>query len=391
MVRLADKKDCTGCTACFSACSIGAVEMLPDVEGFLYPRVNAEKCVECGSCSSACPMLHIDSLRSDNVISAYGMKHKDSELRKNSASGGAFSAIAQYMIRKHNAYIFGAAFNESFKVVHICGSSCEELQPMRSSKYVQSDLGETFRNIKKLLDSGEFVVFTGTPCQVHGLKCFLKKDYPGLLTVDLICHGVPSPKIWRDYIEFIENRYKGKLTGCNMRSKWKGIHTKIEIDCSRTYEDENDVLSFLDIFYSSFPMRPSCFRCKYTNLKRVSDITIADFWGLENVNPAFSDESGVSFILLNTKKGTNVFDGSKCETDFFESQPDKSRQPHLRMPIKINSESERKRFWRIYRRKGYKGIAVHYSRFSPMGKFEKEFRRFKTRVLNKLNRILQKL
>lgn len=165
MVRLADKKDCTGCTACFSACSIGAVEMLPDAEGFLYPRVNAEKCVECGSCSSACPMLHIDSLRSDNVISAYGMKHKDPELRKNSASGGAFSAIAQYMIRKHNAYIFGAAFNESFKVVHICGSSCEELQPMRSSKYVQSDLGETFRNIKKLLDSGEFVVFTAHPAR----------------------------------------------------------------------------------------------------------------------------------------------------------------------------------------------------------------------------------
>ena len=371
MARLAEKKDCTGCGACFSVCGANAITMTEDLEGFLYPNMDAKRCVNCKKCTAVCPVINCTSGRK-TVLKAYGLKNRNLSIRKQSASGGAFSAIAEYMINHYNAYIFGAKFDSEFNVVHDYTSSIEGLTAFRGSKYIQSNLNDCFKEIKRLLSEGKYVMFTGTPCQVHGLVEFLGHKYDNLLTVDLICHGLPSPKIWKSFLEFVEQKYKAKLRFCNLRSHWQGVHTKLFFE-KKSFEDRKDILSFLDIFYSSYAMRPSCYRCRYTNLNRVSDITIADFWGIENVRADFKDEFGVSIALINSEKGINVFENLKDNIQYFETDVSKTNQPHLKYPIKVSSEKDRNEFWNTYNRFGYDILAKRYSRYGFVNNLKRNF------------------
>ena len=310
--------NCTGCGACYSACPQQAISMVPDEEGFLVPKIIAEKCLECGKCDAVCPLNHQNTER--KPIAVYAAKHSNEETRLFSSSGGMFSALAEKIIAE-NGVVFGAKFDENMKVVHGFTETIEGLADFRGSKYVQSNIGNSYIDAKSFLDSGRQVLFTGTPCQIAGLKSFLQKDYENLLTVDLICHGVPSPLIWKKYLESVLEKYKYsvpdlKITKAFFREKkesWEQFNFAIHAfssHLSREFEiiSENFCKNtFMQFFLSNQCLRHTCYSCRFKSFKSGSDITIGDFWGIKNVMPDFFDRNGNSLVLLNSEKGHSFF------------------------------------------------------------------------------------
>lgn len=309
---------CTGCSACYSACPQNAISIIPDEEGFLVPKIDVEKCSNCGKCDMVCPLNHKNPER--KPIAVYAAKHSNEETRLFSSSGGMFSAFAEKIIAE-NGVVFGAKFNENMEIVHCFTETIEGLADFRGSKYVQSNIGDSYIDAKRFLDSGRQVLFTGTPCQIAGLKSFLQKDYENLLTVDLICYGVPSPLIWKKYLESILAKYKDsvpdlKITKAFFRDKiggW-GKYNFSLFAFSKELNQEFEIVSeftksnkFLQCFLSRSAHRRSCYDCPFKSLKSSSDITIGDFWGIKNIIPDFYDRNGVSLVLLNSGKGVNVF------------------------------------------------------------------------------------
>lgn len=363
MVKLASKEDCTGCMACEQFCDYNAINKIEDEKGFIYPVIDFSKCIGCGLCRKVCPQIKEKNIQQGEVLKVYAVKYKEKEVVKKSSSGAAFVALSEYIFSLGNGYVFGAKFDEEFNVIHDCADNYNDINVFKGSKYVQSDIGNTYKKVKKMLLAGVNVLFVGTPCQIAGLKSFLGKSYENLITVDLICHGVPSPKIWRDFVDFIEKRYNKNITNFNLRSKWKGIHTSIEFDDGKIEEDKNDILSYCDVYYHHHHMRSSCFNCQYANLNRISDITIGDFWGIEKVDKDFCDDLGVSVMLINSAKGIEVFENIKNNLLYIESNTHECMQPHLKEPVKITKTREYKKFWDIYNKKGYEMLAKKYSRY----------------------------
>ena len=293
--------------------------MVSDEEGFLVPKINTEKCSDCGKCDAACPLNHRNPER--KPIAVYAAKHSNEETRLFSSSGGMFSAFAEKIIAE-NGVVFGAKFNETMEVVHSFTETIEGLADFRGSKYVQSDIGNSYIDTKRFLDSGRLVLFTGTPCQIAGLKSFLQKDYENLLTVDLICYGVPSPLIWKKYLESVLEKYKDsvpdlKITKAFFREKrdsWEKYDFSLYASSeylNREFEIIYDLPrnnKFLQCFFNRTTHRNSCFSCQFKSLKSGSDITIGDFWGIKDVLPDFYDQNGVSAVLVNSEKGKFFFE-----------------------------------------------------------------------------------
>lgn len=308
MITLTSKTKCTGCGACSNICPKNAIEMQADNEGFLYPVVDETKCVDCGICEKICPVMHPKS-KDAEIIAVYGALHKDEKIRIKSSSGGVFTAIAEYILSK-NGVVFGAAFSEDFKSVrHIAVESSERLELLRGSKYVQSDIGGAYKQAKHFLEQGRAVLFTGTPCQIGGLKAYLGKDYEKLYTQDLICHGVPSPAVWKAYAEHLERKYADKLYGVSFRNKksgWKTYSVSAVFADNAKYEQVASRDEYMRGFLSDIYLRPSCYACNFKGGKGGSDITLADFWGIENVIPDLNDDKGTSLVLVNSAKGEHL-------------------------------------------------------------------------------------
>ena len=311
MAKINNMQNCTGCGACFNICPHGAIQMIEDERGFLKPFINDIKCVNCGLCEKTCPVLHYEPKNFEKP-KVFAFINNDEETRLKSASGSVFPAFAKYVLG-NNGVAFGVIYDDEMKVCHSMATNWQDIEKMQSSKYVQSDTKDTYKKAKHELESGRFVLFTGTPCQIAGLKSYLKKDYENLLTIDLICHGVPSRKVFEKYNkEFMQAKKDfGKILNINMRSKIKGwlyALTTTTTTPTTTYHTPNTKEYFMQIFLSNLSINDSCCDCQFNKLPRVADITMGDFWGVEHFDISLDDKKGTSIVLLNSTKGKKYFD-----------------------------------------------------------------------------------
>lgn len=327
-----DKERCSGCHACMVACPKGCIKMVQDDEGFLYPHVDSEACTNCGICERSCPILaHRETKGEEGKPLAFAAYSKDERIRMESSSGGIFSLIASYIL-ENGGYVFGAGFNSDFEVVHMCVESADHLAQLRGSKYVQSRIGDTFKEAKELLEAGKLVLFSGTPCQIGGLYAYLNKPYDNLLTQDIICHGVPSPMAWERYLKQREKDAGGKALRVSFRDKsisWRNYSISFLFSNQAAFTKNHSQDSFMRTFISNLSLRPSCFHCAFKSIERQSDITLADFWGIEKVLTEMDDQKGTSLVIIHSEKGKQIF--SAIEQDIY------SRSVEIRDAIKYNS------------------------------------------------------
>lgn len=317
-IKTQDPFKCYGCHSCENICPKHAIQMKPNEEGFLYPVISEEKCVRCGLCVKACPY---DSPSTTNTpIRTVAGQYKNRDALLSSSSGGLFSALADYILSK-DGYVSGCIFDDSFCAIHILTKHHASVEKMRGSKYVQSTMGDVYKQIQQVLLEGSLVLFTGTPCQVDGLKTFLRKEYDNLYTVDLICHGVPSPKILEDYLDTVQ-RKKGEITELTFRNKKRnGWCSQGSIGCSgkvKTITPYNN--SYYYYYYLENRIsRYCCYECKYSNVNRVGDITIGDYWNIGDVLPNINATDGYSAVLINTAKGDELFNGISGNLSVYET------------------------------------------------------------------------
>lgn len=341
MIHITDKKNCCGCSACVQRCPKQCIRLEEDTEGFLYPKVDEETCIKCGLCEKVCPILNqADKLPVQEVLA---VKNPDDEERMNSSSGGVFLPLAREVINQ-GGVVFGAVYDESWEVRHVYAEKIEDVYPMMGSKYLQSKIENSFKDAERFLKQGREVLFVGSPCQIAGLRTYLRnKQYPNLLAVDFLCHGVPSPGVWRRYLAetysggslkekcrlqaaagknsvlFSSLNATSPIGDIKFRDKtesgWKKFRFVVR-QKSASKADRNTVLSsdihytnpFMRGFLSDIYLRPSCYVCKCKNGVNHSDLTIADFWGINLIAPEFDDDKGVGLVLVNSSKGKGYFD-----------------------------------------------------------------------------------
>ena len=362
MIQIHNPADCCGCSACASICGHDAITMQPDALGFLYPTVDAAKCVACGLCEKVCAFKD-DYDKSSNLSLpiAYGARHKDMNEVATSRSGAAFIAMSDHVLEQ-GGVVYGAGYTDHFRVVHKRAFTKEQRNEFKGSKYVQSDMGQIFRSVKKDLRDGLVVLFSGTPCQTAGLHSYVgEKLRERLFLVDIVCHGVPSPYIWRDYIAYLEQEKGDKITYVDFREKeqmgWRAHKEAFKYDCSQENKDIRSSYTYL--FYKHIMFRHSCKACKYTNLQRPSDVTIADFWGWEKTDPTVnSDDRGLSLVLCNTEKGVHLFSAVESQMDIFSAKLENCMQPNLMHPSTMHAQ--RDQFEQDYSTKGFVYVMKKY-------------------------------
>lgn len=302
------ERNCTGCTACVSICPKTCINMIADNNGFLYPKTDTEKCINCGLCEKTCPVTATKTQNDTVAPITYAAKINNDDIRKKSSSGGIFTAVAERII-ENNGIVYGAAFTENFSVKHIGITEKDGLELLRRSKYVQSDLNNCFPIIKERLENGKTVLFTGTPCQVSGLLSYLKKPYDNLVTLDFVCHGVPSPIVWKAYLDYQKKKHNSKVTDVNFRDKcngWKKSSVRLDFENGETYLKPFGEDHFMKAFLANIILRDSCYECQNKGLHRNSDITVADYWGIDKTDPSVDDDKGLSMVLVQTDKGAKI-------------------------------------------------------------------------------------
>lgn len=307
MIQINRKEDCCGCNACGDVCAHGAISFSVDQEGFWYPHVDADACVNCRLCERVCPMLHLDEAKNfgQREPKTYGAWHKNIAIRFDSTSGGVFSALANAMY-KEGGYVSGAVFNEDWTVSNFISNNKKDLPRLRSSKYVESNAEGLYKEIKRLLLAGEKVLACGSPCQMAALRTYLRKDYENLLVVDFVCRATNSPKAYRRYLDMLEEVYGGKIVSIKAKNKdrgWRSLARKVVFDNGKVYYGEGHEDHYRRGYHYNFYERPCCYDCKFKGLPRFSDITLGDFWGIEKVDPSLDDNLGTSLLLVNTDKG----------------------------------------------------------------------------------------
>lgn len=322
MIDISGKNNCCGCSACAQACPKQCILMKQDAEGFLYPQVNTSSCIDCGLCEKVCPFIHPYEARTP--MHTYAAINNNEKIRMESSSGGIFTLLAERILND-GGVVFGARFDENWQVTIDYTESIEGLAAFRGSKYVQASVGNTYAVCANFLKTGRKVMFSGTPCQIAGLKHYLHKEYENLLLVDFVCHGVPSPKVWAKYLHEVVGTVN--VRGVSMRDKlhegWKRFNFVIDYKKGGekisilSWHQEND---YMNAFLRDMILRPSCYACKSRECRSHSDITIADFWGIQNICPTMDDDKGTGLVLIHTEKGKkNVsFDKMKYEEVTFE-------------------------------------------------------------------------
>lgn len=372
MIELAlNKSECCGCTACKAICPKEAIAMVDDEEGFLYPKINYDKCIECGMCKKVCAFNEKYSVEDNiNYPEMYAVKHKVDNDRLTSRSGGMFVALSDFIL-KNNGVIYGATFDEEFNVLHKRVLTKSDRNKLKGSKYVQSYIEDVFSYVKQDLLKEKYVLFVGTPCQTSGLKSYLKNiDNSKFFVCDIICHGVPSPLIWKDNLKFIEQKYKGKIVSANFRDKSYGWHTHIESYNLNNRNKKVKAEYFSNLFRKNIILRPCCEKCKFTNLKRPSDITLGDFWGINKVLPNYkNDDKGISLVLVNTKKGINWFNEVKNDIYYEKVDISNNLQPNLKEPSK--PVIDRNKFWNDYKNNGYEFVLKRYGGYNYKTRIKK--------------------
>lgn len=318
MIKITDKHDCCGCSACESICPKHCISMSEDEEGFLYPKVNLDACIDCKLCEKVCPIHHV--LKGQEIVSTYTVCSKDKENLEESASGGSFIPLAEYVIDK-GGVVFGAAFDNNMRLKHQYAESKDGIRKFRGSKYVQSDVDDAFSKVKSFLKAGRTVLFSGTPCQVQGLYNFLRKtNIENLITLDFVCHGVPSPKVFRKYVEYTENKYGAQVKDYKFRTKKCGYNGYI-FNYSYNYLSNGEIIwadcedkyaQFMTkSFFAEISSRPSCSKCAFKSKNHISDFTVFDCWHWKQLSKHIDGAMGATTMVVNTPKGKVIFDEIK--------------------------------------------------------------------------------
>lgn len=384
MINITKKEECAGCYACVNICPANCIIMEIDNEGFWYPVVEVDKCTNCNLCDKVCPIINKPTVKNEPL--AYSCFNKNEEIRLKSSSGGIFTLIAEEIIAE-GGVVFGARFDNDFKVIHDFVDNLEDLSLFVGSKYVQSKIGETYKTAKNYLKQGRKVLFSGTPCQIAGLKSFLMKDYNNLLTIDLFCHGVPSPKVWEKYVTHMENNAGSKMVSVSFRSKakgWKLFSMSASFENGFKYSEPLNKDLFLVSFLKNLSLRPSCYDCRFKGINRTSDITLADFWGVENILTDMDDDRGTSLILINTSKGHEMFQKIKSKIMFKEVELDKVVLYNSAAITSVRYNPKRDKFFQDLDQYPFDQTVKKYSKETIYTKLIKK-------IKGKLKSLLQKL
>lgn len=382
-MHIENKHNCTGCGACYNICPKGAIELQGDAEGFYKPIIDKEKCINCGLCEKICPL---DKYKSNNneKPKVFAFMNND-EVRLKSSSGGAFSVFADFVLN-NNGVIYGVIWNEDIKAVHSRATAADEVEKMHGSKYVQSNTKDTFKQAKEDLENGKLVLFTGTPCQIAGLKSYLQKDYDNLLTIDLICHGSQSLLFLEKYKqEFLKNKKDEKILGINFRSKkspWGAGYFTTTITTNREiYHLQKDYYTL----FMDYSLNECCYDCQFGKIPRVADITIGDFWGVDEYDKSLNDGKGLSIVLINSLKGEEKF--NLIKKDYY------SKEVPLDIVVKYNPNivtpsirpQKYKEFWKDIKKgkslqnckRKYFKEPLHIIIYRQLPQFAKDFIKYK--------------
>lgn len=317
-INITNKADCCGCNACGDICPTQAISFPNDIEGFWYPQIDDNKCINCGLCRKACPVINITYLKKndyDQPSDAIAAINNDLTIRWNSTSGGAFSGLAETLYEE-GGYVSGAIYTEDFHVKNFISNNPDDLEALRSSKYLESNAEGLYKEIKLLLKKGEKVLACGTPCQMAALRSFLGKEYDNLIIVDFVCRGVNSPKVYRSYLDSLEQRYESKVVAVKAKNKelgWRNLTRKITFLSGEKYYGVLREDDFRRGYHTNVFCRPSCYECVFKGFPRISDITLGDFWGIEKYDKNLDNNIGTSLIILNSKKGEAFFEKAKSK------------------------------------------------------------------------------
>jgi len=347
MIDIKDKKDCCGCWACFNACPKRCIAMEEDAEGFRYPQVNMEVCIDCGLCEKVCPIINAEA-ENPKPQKAFLLQHKDEQVLRESTSGGAFTAIAMWVIRR-GGVVFGAAYDDNLQVVHKSVESVEDLRIFRNSKYVQSYVGDAYRETLAFLKAGRMVCFSGTPCQLEGLLKFLRKPYENLITVDLMCHSITSPKVFRMYVNLKKSEKGQGIDNVVFRDKrpygYKYSQMSIYKEGTQVYHEGVETDVYLRSFFSDMNVRPSCYACKFKKRYRLTDFTLWDCFDVYKFSKEMDNDKGVTRILAHTERAVDIL-RQLSEVRLLEIDADKAVAGVREMTKSVNMNQRRKELFK---------------------------------------------
>jgi coenzyme F420-reducing hydrogenase beta subunit len=360
MIAIENKNMCTGCSSCCNICPHGCITMNIDIEGFWYPVIDDQKCSQCGLCNQVCPVLYKQIV--DNDPRAYACINNNESVRRFSSSGGVFTLIAEAVINQ-GGIVFGAKFDENFFVSHCCAETLEGIEEFRGAKYIQSKIGDSYKLARFFLDQERKVLFSGTPCQIGGLKTYLGKNYEHLFCVDFICHGVPSPKVWQYYLRCRIDNANSPISKVAFRNKdkgWKSYSVLLNFQNGTEYRRTRYQDLYIRAYLKDICLRPSCYNCAFKTLHRQSEITLADFWGIQNILPEMDDDKGTSLVIVNSIRGENMLNKIANKIIF--------KQVNLEKSIYFNSSAiqsmpihpKRKKFFEELNKKPFDKLVKKY-------------------------------
>lgn len=374
--HICHKQVCTGCGACAQRCPAGCIEMRADAEGFLYPQIDNEKCLHCGLCQKVCPVANGAQSQSEK-IQCFSAANQNREIRKNSSSGGIFTAVAEKILDM-GGVVFGAAFEPDFSVAHKMAQNRQELEGLRKSKYVQSKIGDTYPQAKRLLEQGKPVLYTGTPCQIGGLRAFLGREYDNLYTMDFICHGVPSPTVWENYLREKEKEANSKAVSVSFREKtlgWRRFSLHISFENGQVYTKPVDEDPYLRGFVANLFLRLSCGSCAFKGSRNQSDITVADHWGVKDSGAIAHVEDGVSLLLLRTAKGKQLLQWIQSAIDCCEADCQLALKNNQSAIKSVRHNAFRKKFFLRLRKAKVSSLVERYCGNGILAKIRRAFKK----------------
>ena len=395
MLHLEKKEDCCGCTACANICPVECISMQQDEEGFLYPQINKEKCIDCHRCEIVCPIKNNNNYA--KKVDAICARASDIDIVRHSTSGGFFTPIAQFVLEK-NGIVIGAAYTPDKKIEHVFVKSenKEDLSKLRGSKYVQSYLNNIFSEVKKELENDVLVCFSGTPCQIAGLRNFLNKEYESLITIDVVCHGTPSPKLWKKYVDYQEQKYNSEIKSVSFRKKTYGYHSgtmELLFENGKKYNGSARVDYLLKSFFKEISSRPSCYKCGFKTDKHSSDFTIFDSWSAtELVQGLKDDDLGYTNVFINSEKGRKIFDIIKDKYEWYSIDLEKAILLDGKM-VRASAKPHPKRN-EFYRDLDNEELVEHIKKYIPISKKDYLIERskkvlFKTKLIYIIKKIFK--
>lgn len=383
MIDIQDKSKCCGCSACVQICPVNCISQIKDCQGFNYPKVDKNQCINCGLCERVCPFLKRNEERLPiKVIAAC---NQSENIREQSSSGGVFRCVAEYVIKK-GGVVFGASYDKEWNVIHDYTQSLDGIVKFQQSKYVQSRIGDTFKYAYQFLKDGRLVLFSGTSCQIEGLKMFLNHDFENLITVDVVCHGVPSPLIYNDYLSAVLKKSgfsKNQITSVSFRDKVKGwknysfvIKTADKDILNETVRDNPYLQGFINNLY----IRPACFNCPSKKGKSLSDFSLADFWSVKKYAPNLQDNKGLTLVYLMSSKAEKIMN----ELNVNKIELDKTQNLNSSFSVSTRMKYPSDKFWSLYYQHGIKVIMPICKKIRP-NFIEYSFRR----ILNYVKQIVK--